>query len=69
LPIHWNNILPCEHNSIKNDYSSQLEEYNPAFGDSPWFYNETKKTHYRNGNYCLEFMFEEDFPIDIVKKI
>lgn len=47
-----------------NDYSSRLSRYDPTIGDGPWWYKEDSNTHYRNGNMCLEFLFERNIYLD-----
>jgi hypothetical protein len=45
------------------DRSDQLETYDPAEGDGPWWRNKEGK-HYWNGEkHCLEFMFEGDLSL------
>lgn len=41
------------------DDDDRLTSYNPKNGDGPWFLDE-EGNHYWNGNYTLEFMFEDD---------
>lgn len=43
--------------------------YDPGDCDGPWAYNKSDDTHYRNGEYTLEFMYESDIRIDSVQKI
>lgn len=45
------------------DYSSKLTPYDPTIGDGPWWYDKGSNTHYRNGNICLEFLFERNISL------
>lgn len=46
-----------------NNHSSRLPAYDPKIGDGPWWYDEDTNTHYRNGNICLEFLFERNISL------
>ena len=44
------------------DYSGWLTPYDPEIGDGPWWLASNGE-HYRNGDYCLEFMIEDDLAL------
>jgi hypothetical protein len=48
-------VTPNEH--------SGLTPYAPSQSSGPWWHDQDSDVHYRNGNYCLEIMFEGDLPI------
>lgn len=43
-----------------NDHSSRLSPYDPTKANGPWWFDVSSKKHYYNGNYCLEFMMEDE---------
>lgn len=47
----------------KDQSHLKLKEYDPQIGDGPWFYDSKSDTHYWNGEFTLEFMFEEDLEV------
>ncbi|PSK91583.1 hypothetical protein [Taibaiella chishuiensis] len=47
----------------EKDYDGILERYDPTDGKGPWFFDKASNTHYWNGKYCLEFMFEQDMSL------
>lgn len=53
----------------ENDRSDSLEDYDPAAGDGPWWFDGDSNTHYWNGNCCLEVMFEGDLALSDCVKI
>lgn len=46
------------------NYDGILVPYKPEKDDGPWHYDAKTKTHYRNSEYCLEFMFEDDIDLE-----
>lgn len=56
-------IAACRILVTNLDRSNLLTPYDPTIGDGPWWYKTEGKTHYRNGEKCLEFMFEEDLGV------
>ena len=44
------------------DHGTSLTPYDPRVGDGPWW--DDGGTHYWNGDYCLEFMYEGHISID-----
>jgi hypothetical protein len=56
-------IPACRILVTSQDRSNLLTPYDPTRGDGPWWHNTERKTHYRNGLKCLEFMFEEDLDV------
>jgi hypothetical protein len=51
------------------DRSNQLTPYDPTIRDGPWWHDISSDTHYYNGMYCLEFMIEDQVPIDDLEGI
>lgn len=45
------------------DRSAILPTYDPSRGDGPWWFDSSSGKHYVNGNYCLEFMVEDDLKV------
>jgi hypothetical protein len=45
------------------DRDGQLERYDPAGRDGPWWYDRLEDRHYYNNKHCLEFMLEA--PLDL----
>lgn len=45
------------------DRSASLPIYDPSRGDGPWWFDSSSDSHYINGNYCLEFMVEDDLKV------
>ena len=45
------------------DRSATLPTYDPNRCDGPWWFDSSTETHYVNGNYCLEFMVEDDLKV------
>jgi len=43
-----------------SNYSGTLQVYDPKVGDGPWWYDTSTDSHWWNGNYCIEFMVEEN---------
>ncbi|MRS01896.1 hypothetical protein EG832_01490 [bacterium] len=56
-------IKACRILITENDRSDLLDPYDPSNRDGPWWYDTESKTHYRNGYYTLEFMFEDDLRV------
>ncbi|MYM67496.1 hypothetical protein GTP45_11720 [Pseudoduganella sp. FT55W] len=48
------------------DRSAQLVEYDPTLRDGPWWHDKDNNTHFYNGKFCLEFMFEEKIPLTLL---
>lgn len=48
---------------ITEQTHNHLQEYNPENKDGPWWYDSENNQHYLNGNYCLEFLVEDDLSI------
>jgi hypothetical protein len=74
--LYWVEVMPyntpaCRILVTDNDYDSDSEmtPYDPTAGDGPWWFDVSEKTHYRNGNVCLEFMLEFEISIDACKQI
>ena len=53
-------IEACRILITEKDRSDLLAPYDPIRRNGPWWYDTESNTHYRNGDYTLEFMFEED---------
>lgn len=71
--IYWVESIPYGINAMRilitdNNYQ-QLTPYNPKIGDGPWWFDASTNSHYWNGDYCLEIMFESDLPVVSAKKI
>lgn len=50
------------------DRQSILDRYDPTKGDGPWWQDESTRTHYWNGKFCLEIMVERDLQLtDCIK--
>ena len=49
---------------ITTNTHEKLAPYDPTHGDGPWWFDTDSGTHYFNGDYCLEFMFEHDLACD-----
>lgn len=47
----------------------RLRPYNPAIRNGPWWQDLETGTHYRNGDYTLEFMLEDELFVNSAKKI
>lgn len=49
----------------RQDYSGKLEPYDPTNSHErgPWWLDSASGAHYRNGDYTLEFMLEDDLPL------
>lgn len=64
-------VPACRILITKDDYSGHpiLIPYDPTAGDGPWRFDEANDTHYRNGNYCLEFMVERDLELADLKDL
>lgn len=45
-----------------------LSPYDPTVGDGPWWHDVSTNTHYRNGDFNLEFMLERDVQLKEVKE-
>lgn len=56
-------IEACRILITEKNWSDLLDPYDPSHRDGPWWYDAESKTHYRNGYYTLEFMFEEDLRV------
>jgi len=61
-------IPACRILITDKEYSS-LREYDPNIGDGPWWYNKENDTHYFNGKFCVEFMYENNLEITDETKI
>ena len=48
---------------ITNNEYDFLETYDPRISDGPWWFDEEHNTHFRNGEYTLEFMLESDLQL------
>lgn len=59
----------CRFLITEKNYDAILTPYNPGTDQGPWVYNSSTNSHYWNGNYCLEFMFEKDVQLDECSKI
>jgi hypothetical protein len=45
---------------------SILKKYDPTLRNGPWFYDPIANRHFFNGNFCLEFMFEDSLTLDLM---
>jgi hypothetical protein len=63
------NPAACRILVTSEDRSSKLPDYDPTSRDGPWWHDTTKNTHYVNGGYCLEFMFEADLPLRKARQV
>lgn len=45
------------------DRSAIATPYDPTARDGPWWYDESRKAHFFNGDDCVEFMIEGDVPL------
>lgn len=52
--------VACRILITSNDHSSRLSAYDPTKPNGPWWFDISRKRHYYNNNYCLEFMVEDD---------
>lgn len=57
------NPTACRILITSTDRSASLPTYDPNRGDGPWWFDSSSGTHYINGNYCLEFMVEDDLKV------
>ena len=46
-----------------NNYDSLFDRYDATVGNGPWWFDRSTGEHYRNGDYCLEIMFEDDLEL------
>ena len=53
----------------EKDRDEKLKPYLPAEGDGPWWADDEKDKHYWNGNYCLEFMLEDEIPLSSISEL
>lgn len=55
----------------KQDRTSdpRLRRYSPEDKSGPWWYDRISGNHYRNGNYTLEFMLEEEIMVSAAASI
>ena len=56
-------IEACRILITKENRSALLIPYDPTRRDGPWWHDTESNTHYRNGYYTLEFMFEKDLRV------
>lgn len=56
-------IEACRILVSENNRSDLLDPYDPTLRNGPWWHDAENSTHYRNGRYCLEFMFEENLRV------
>jgi len=47
----------------EKDRDGELLPYDPKTGNGPWWHDTNQDRHYWNGEYCLEFMFEDVIPL------
>lgn len=59
----------CRFLITEKDQNHFLTPYDPAIDIGPWIYSHKDETHYWNGEYCLEFMFESDLPLELCEGI
>lgn len=52
---------------ITDKIHDELSPYDPKLKDGPWWFDTSSEFHYYNGDYCLEFMFEEDISLGKLK--
>ncbi|MGE3075156.1 MAG: hypothetical protein AB7N24_15485 [Dehalococcoidia bacterium] len=57
-------VEACRILVTSNDWSKELEPYDPAKDDGPWRLD-ADGGHYWNGTYCLEVMVEDDVSLDM----
>jgi hypothetical protein len=48
---------------------ADLKGYDPTSKKGPWWHDSTTDTHYYNGTYCLEFMFEDAISMDHLRTL
>lgn len=51
------------------DRDDILKPYEPSLGDGPWWQSKKTGNNYWNGEYCLEFMFEQELTLEQVSKL
>lgn len=47
----------------------RLMPYNPEDRTGPWWYDRGSETHFRNGNYTLEFMLEDELELGAAQTV
>ncbi|WP_133295752.1 hypothetical protein [Burkholderia reimsis] len=45
------------------DYAGLLTPYDPQLHDGPWRFDSSSNIDYYNGDFCLEFMFEQEIEL------
>jgi hypothetical protein len=53
-------IQACRFLITATDYNGELERYDPSRDKGPWWKDKSTGTHYWNGEFCLELMYESD---------
>lgn len=54
------NPTACRILITDKNYDEILEPYDPNKDKGPWIFDNLEGKHFWNGEYCLEFMFEQD---------
>jgi len=70
--FYWIGAIPykphaCRILITEQDYDDELKIYHPERGDGPWVTNVDE--HHWTGEYCLEFMLEDEIPLSTIIKM
>lgn len=74
MRFYWVGSMPyrpvaCRILITGKNRNAELKPYAPSLRDGPWWRSETTGRHYWNGEYCLEFMLEEEIPLHEISRL
>lgn len=74
MRFYWVGAMPYSPSACRilitdQDRHDLLKPYEPLLGDGPWWQSKKTGNNYWNGEYCLEFMLEQELMIEQVSKL